>query len=140
MDEVEQNASSSDDELHKRGAPDDQFLAEPAHVCHQDGEIGEGFESKVTGRHGVHGIDDKAVKPEQFCGVLPVDGVAGGCECGGAERAEVDPCIRVAQPVKIPGELLLVGEEVMGEGGGLGVLHVGEPGHDRFPVLSRQGR
>ena len=65
------------DKPDKGRTPEDEILAEAAHRDHEEAEVCQDFQGEVAGGNSIHGISDDTVKPEQICGVLPVDGKAG---------------------------------------------------------------
>ena len=89
----------------------------------------------LTVADGVHGVLRGLPEGQGLGGHPPVDGVGGAGQGSRAQGALVHPPERVQEPVRVAGELEGVGQHVLGKRHGLGVLHVGEAGHDGVAVV-----
>ena len=101
---------------------------------HENGAGGEKLNGKVTVRDGVHGVFRGLFEAQLMGGKFPVDGIGRGSQCTGTQGAFVHPLQTVLQTGDIPADHVGIGHHVVGEGGGLGPLHVGVAGHDGFGV------
>ncbi|OQC65075.1 MAG: hypothetical protein BWX50_01526 [Euryarchaeota archaeon ADurb.Bin009] len=120
------------DEPDERAAPDHQFFAEPACRRHQGRDIPEHLDCEVPGGDRVHAVWRRPGEAEEPGGVVAVEGETGRGERRRTEGGYVHPGVGLPEPGGIAGEGLLVGEEVVGERRGLGMLQVGEARHHRL--------
>ena len=106
---------------------------------HQNGQIAQQLQGVVPVADAVHGVAAGAVKAQGRRRLKAVDGVGGPRQGPGAQGALVQPLAAVLQPGYVPGELGGIGQQVLGEGHGLGPLQVGIARHDGALVPARLG-
>ncbi len=111
------------------GIPDNDLLTEAAHMHHDHGQCGKKFDEIIPVRHGIHAVQSRSLKAQQSRREASVQGIGGARQSPRSQRAVIHSVMDVLQPLPVPFEHLKIGPVVMGQGGGLRLLQMGEPGH-----------
>ena len=127
------------DEAELLGRPEDDLLGDARQVDRDhgrdEGELGD----DVAGGGAVDRVLDRAVEAQVGGDGLGVEAERAAGEGAGAVGAEGGARVPVAQPVDVAQQRPGVGEEVVGEQDGLGVLQVRASGHRHAGCRSRLG-
>ncbi len=102
---------------------------------HDQASAGQGLEHEVPVRNRVHAVGEHAGKSQVLGHGRGVQGIGGPGQGRGAERGDPDALLGVGQALHIALEHPGVGQEVLGQGHGLGGLEMGAPGQERVLVL-----
>ena len=101
---------------------------------HHNRAGGEELNGKVTVGHGIHGVVGGLFETQGGGGLEPIHRIGGGGKGARPQGALVHPLQAVLQPGHVPAEHIGIGHHVVGEGGGLGPLHMGVARHDGLQV------
>ena len=111
--------------------PDEKVVHEPAERRTQRRDNLTAFEEVIARSDRVVSVFDDPVEPKQLGGEFAIDGKAGRGEGRGAERRTVHPRACLRESFAVPFERTEHAEQIVGEGGWLGGLRVGDAGnHD----------
>ena len=122
--------------------PEDHLLTEAAEVHHHQTGGGHEFHREIPVGHGIEAVGVNGVEPEGGGGMAAVDRHRRASQGGRPERRDVHATAHIGEALAIPLGHLDIGEQVVGQGQGLGPLQMGVAGHQGVGVglgLGQQG-
>ena len=92
---------------------------------HQERCVRGGFDGEIPVANGVHTVLSHAVEPELIRNEMPIDGMRRACQSAGSEGEDIHAAAALPETIRVSIEHPEIGQKMVGEQHGLGVLCVG---------------